>query len=87
MYDVYVCMHTKDQHKYRQVLIHHAMPSGKRLISDGFAFAQDNDPKHTANTVKAYLERKEEKGEVKVMEWPSESQILILLNIYGILLK
>ena len=39
-------------------LIHHAIPSGKRLIGNGYIFQHDNDPKHTANTVKSYLERK-----------------------------
>ena len=43
--------------KYRQVLIHHAIPSGKRLIGNGFIFQHDNDHKHTANTFKSYLER------------------------------
>ena len=36
--------------KYRQVLIHHAVPSGKCLIGIlGFIFQHDNDPKHTPN--------------------------------------
>ena len=41
--------------KYRQILIHHAIPSGRRLIDPRFTFQQDNDPKHTANKVKRYL--------------------------------
>ena len=39
-------------------LIHHAIPSGQRLIGNGFVCQHDNDPKHTANAVKSYLERK-----------------------------
>ena len=28
----------------------------KRLIGNGFIFQRDNDPKHTANAVKSYLQ-------------------------------
>ena len=36
--------------KYREVLIHYAIPSGKRLIGNGLqVFQYHNDPKHTAN--------------------------------------
>ena len=42
-----------------QVLINLAIPSGKCLIGNGFIFQHDNDPKHTANAVKSYLEKKE----------------------------
>ncbi len=45
--------------KYRQVLIHHAISSGKRLIGNGFIFQHDNnDPKLTAKAAKSYMERK-----------------------------
>ena len=54
--------------KYRQVLIHHAILSGKRLIGNGFTFQYDNDPKHTANAVKSYLERKTAKKTLTVMD-------------------
>lgn len=49
------------------------MPSGKQLIGNGFIFAHDNDPKHTAISVTNYLKRKVEKGEIKVLSWPSQS--------------
>ena len=49
------------------------MPSGKRLIGNGFVFAHDNDPKHTAGTVKTYLQTKQTKGDITVMNWPSQS--------------
>ncbi len=59
--------------KYRQILIKHAVPCGKKLIGKSFILQQDNDPKHTANIVKRYLQRKEENGDLKLMEWPSQS--------------
>ena len=34
--------------RYKQILIHHAVPSGRRLIGENFIFQHDNDPKHTA---------------------------------------
>lgn len=62
-----------DKEKYRQILIKHAVPSGKKLIGKGFVLQQDNDPKHTANIVKRYLNNKEKSGEMKLLEWPSQS--------------
>ena len=42
--------------KYRQILIHHAIPCGKRLIGNVFIFQQDNDSKRTALEMKkSYL--------------------------------
>lgn len=74
IYSIFFVANTiKEQEQYRQILIHHAMSSGRRLIGRGFTLAHDNDPKHTASTVKAYLKRKEEKGDITVMGWPSQS--------------
>lgn len=36
---------------------HNAIQFGKHLISYNFLFQHDNDPKHYANVVKAYLEK------------------------------
>lgn len=68
-----VCICDKDQEKYRQILIHHAMPSGNRLLGNGFIFVHDNDPKHTAGRVKTYLNRKQQNGNISIMNWPSQS--------------
>ncbi len=46
--------------RYKQLLVHHAIPSGHRLIGPRFTFQQDNDPNHTFNLVKTYLLKKEE---------------------------
>ena len=45
--------------KYRQILIHHAIPSVMHLIGNGFIFQQDNNRKHAALKVKGHLEWKE----------------------------
>ena len=37
--------------KYKQILIHHAVPVGKALIGNNFVF----DPKGTARVIKKYL--------------------------------
>lgn len=36
-------------------------------------FQQDNDPKHTANLVKRYLDNKIDQNVLQLLEWPSQS--------------
>ena len=52
--------------------------SGKRLIGNGFIFQHDNDPKHTANAVKSYLEIKTYLE--TVMDWPPQSLDLNIIE-------
>ncbi len=59
--------------KYKQILIHHAVPSGTRLLGCGILFQQDNDSKHTAHIVKDYLSTKETDGTLSVLPWVSQS--------------
>lgn len=66
--------------RYRQILIHHAVPSGKRLIGRNFTFQHDNDPKHTANIIKRYLEQKTADGTLTVLEWPPQSPDLNIIE-------
>ena len=55
-----------DQHMYHQVLVHHAMPSGDRLIPGKWVFMLDNDSKHSSNKVKNYLQSKAAKKNARV---------------------
>ena len=38
-----------------------------------WVFQQDNDPKHTSNLCKKYLQGKAEAGNFAIMEWPPQS--------------
>lgn len=56
------------------------MPSGKRLICSRFIFQHENDPKHNANTVKAYLDR-------KGMSWMKSGELLMKTTEKQVCLK
>ena len=47
---------------YHSILQHHVIPSGTRLVGQGFLFMQDNDPKHTS---KQHV--------LQVVSWPARS--------------
>ena len=50
-------------------LIHHLVPSARRLCGNNFVFQHDNDPKHTSGVVQRYLANKK----VNVMKWLAQS--------------
>lgn len=66
---------------YHQILMKHAIPSGKRLIGEKFNFQQDNDPKHTSHLCKKYLDNQEEKGTLIRMDHPPQSPDLNPIEI------
>ena len=61
---------------YHSISVHHAVPSGMRLFSNGeWVFQEDNDPKHTSNLCKRYFENKikQQNGKLSKMNWPPQS--------------
>ena len=64
---------TLDQKGYHRILQRHAIPSGLRLVGQGFILQQDNDPKHTSKLCQNYLRRKKQDSRLQIMEWPAHS--------------
>ena len=62
-----------DKKVYHNILVRHAVPSGRRLIGDNFVFQEDDDPKQSSNYCRNYLRRKKAAGVWTVMNWPSQS--------------
>lgn len=57
----------KEQHK--TIVETNAIPSGLRLIGDGFIFQQDNNLKHSSKLCRYYLEQKGAQGVLRNMAW------------------
>ena len=69
-----------DKKVYDNILVRHAVPSGRRLIGDNFVFQEDDDPKHSSNYCRNYLRRNKKKRSCRCFdsrEWLSQSPDLI----------
>ena len=62
-----------EKNQYHRILWRCAIPSGKRLIGQGFILQQDNDPKHTSQKCRQYAERKQAAGVLQSKTWPPQS--------------
>ena len=71
--DIHQVQGIMKKEEYHQILVKHAVPSGLRLLGNGWVFQQDNDPKHKSKLCNAYLRRKEDSGHLKLMIWPPQS--------------
>ena len=58
-----------DSAKYQNILRNHLRPSALKLIGEDYVFQQDNDPKHTSKSTKAWFES----NRIEVLPWPSQS--------------
>ena len=71
--DLHLVKGIMEQQHYRQIAIHHLVPSGVRLMGRGFCFQEDNDPKHTALSVKRYFQRNVADGTLTLLGSPAQS--------------
>ena len=62
-----------NQTGYHSILQRHAIPSGKRLVRQGFVLMRDNDSKHTSKLRQKHLKSKEEQQVLQLMSWPAQS--------------
>ncbi|XP_062279112.1 meprin A subunit beta-like [Scomber scombrus] len=59
-----------DSIKYQEILGENVMPSVRKLkLGRHWTFQQDNDPKYTSKSTKAWFQKKS----WKILEWPSQS--------------
>lgn len=60
---------TMDRFLYQDILEKHMLPYARRSMPRGWFFQHDNNPKHTSQHVKNFLQQKK----IKILQWPSQS--------------
>lgn len=58
-----------DQVVYKDIIANKMLPFAKDKMPRGWIFQQDNDPKHTAKSIKEFFKNKK----IRLLEWPSQS--------------
>lgn len=68
-----------DQHQYKAILEETMLPYAEKHLPIISTFQQDNDPKHTAHSVKSFLTSQF----VSVLDWPANSRASTQLSTFG----
>lgn len=58
-----------DQTQYKDILEKQMLPFARNNMPRGWLFQHDNDPKHTAKSVKKWLKTKR----IRILDWPAQS--------------
>jgi hypothetical protein len=67
--------------QYLEILKNHGVSSGTRIISRGFVFQEDNDPKHSSALCRDFIKKKQNQKAIKIMEWPPQSPDLFPIEL------
>lgn len=66
---LYQVVGNMDQLQYREILQNQMLPYAAEFMPNNWVFQHDNDPKHTARSVKNWLRE----NNIQVLKWPAQS--------------